>query len=260
MQRLYPPPALEIEREDVYRDLLFPEPPSDRPYMLLNFVATLDGQTTLGQGGAAGIGSATDHRLMARLRVAADALLHGAGTVRKDNFPPSVPVDLEPERLARGLAAQPFGAVVTARGDIGPDNRYFARPGSLVFTADQQVERLRALFGDRAGIVGCGDGRVELAAALRAMRRDYGARVVLCEGGPRLTHDLVAAGLLDEIFLTLAPRLASDGSALRLLDGPAFRVDALPQAELRHILHAESELFLRYRLTPTPVPLGADAQ
>jgi len=256
MQQVFPLPGRDLDVEEVYRDLSFPGPPPGRPYVLLNFVSTIDGQTTLGKGGATGIGSKTDHRLMRRLRVTADALLHGAGTVSKDNFPPMVPADLEGERIERGLTAQPFGVVVSASGNLRPENRYFTRPGSVILTSDQQVGRLVAIFGDRAEVVGCGDGRVDLGYGLGALRDRFGVRVLLCEGGPKLTHDLVAEGYLDEIFLTVAPKLAGDPNALRLLDGHAFRPDSLPRAELRHILIEDSELFLRYRLDPAPVALA----
>src|SRR4051794_32020589 len=99
MERILPPPARTLAVEDVFKDLIFPDPPDDRPYTVLNFVATLDGQVTLGDTGAREIGSETDHRLMRRLRTVADCLMHGAGTVRQDNFPPRVPPDLIPERL-----------------------------------------------------------------------------------------------------------------------------------------------------------------
>jgi riboflavin-specific deaminase-like protein len=251
MKQLLPLPACDVDVETVYRDLTFPEPPAERPYVILNFVQTIDGQTTLGSGGAAGLGSAVDQRLMKRLRVVADMLLHGAGTVRQDNFPPGVPKDLEHERLARGLRAQPTGVVVTASGRLLPENRYFSRPGALILTTRQQEERLHQLFDARATVISVGDQAVDLRAALGMLRQRFGARVVLCEGGPRLAYNLVENRLVDELFLTIAPKLGSDPRALRLLDGPAFDPAALPQAQLLHVLVADSELFVRYRLAPS---------
>jgi riboflavin-specific deaminase-like protein len=251
MQRIYPLPSHDLDVEAVYRGCTLPPPPADRPYVLLNFVQTIDGQTTLGERGAAGLGSAVDLRLMKRLRTLADALMHGATTVRRDNFPPVVPPDLEGERTARGLPPQPFGVVVSASGDLAPDNRYFSRPGTVILTTDPQVERLSALFGARAHVVGCGAPDVDVRRGLRALRERFGVQVLLCEGGSRLAYSLVADGLLDEIFLTIAPKLGSDRDALRLLEGPAFPPDALPRAELVHVLLEGSELFLRYRLPPS---------
>lgn len=250
MKVLFPLPSREIAVEDVYREMPLPDPPADRPYILLNFVLSVDGQSTLGATGATGLGSAVDHRLMARLRTVADALLHGAGTVRADNFPPRVRDDLVAERVARGLSPQPIGAVVTASGDLSPDNRYFSLRPPLVFTTAARRDRLAGALGERAVVYGTGEERVDLGQALGIMRARHGIRVVVCEGGPRLTHDLVAGGYLDELFITLAPKLGGDREALRLLDGPAFPPEALPRLELLHLLLEGSELFLRYRLHP----------
>jgi riboflavin-specific deaminase-like protein len=254
MLRLFPSAAPAIPAEEIYKDLTFPEPPPDRPYVLLNFVITLDGQSTVGKTGAAGIGSRTDHRLMGSLRARADGLLHGASTVRADNFPPRVPDELIPERLARGLMRHPLGAVVTRSGNLDPSNRYFSMQPPVVFTTAGTAPALADRLGARARVIAVGEQDVDLAAALRSLRLEFGIRVLLCEGGARLAHDLIAADLLDEVFLTVAPKLGGDRHALRLLDGPAFAPDALPALQLLHVLLEGSELFLRYRTEPRATP------
>jgi riboflavin-specific deaminase-like protein len=246
MEQLFPTTESSIAIEDVYRDLIFPEPPEDRPYTLLNFVATLDGQTTLGDTGASQIGSKVDHRLMKRLRTVADGLLHGAGTVRFDNFRPVVPADLVGERLERGLAEQPLGAVVTASGNIEPSLRYFSGRAPVVLTIGARAASVQARLGARAEVVGVGDDAVDLRASMGLLRRRFGVRVLLCEGGPHLVHDLIVAGLVDELFLTLAPKLGSESDALRLLAGPRFDPLEVPILTLIHVLHHDGELFLRY--------------
>jgi 5-amino-6-(5-phosphoribosylamino)uracil reductase len=170
--------------------------------------------------------------------------------VRKDNFPPRVPDDLVQERIARGLTPQPLGSVVTRSGNLDPENKYFSMQPPVVFTTDVARARVAARLGPRAQVVATGESDVDLAMALRLLRERFDIRVLLCEGGPVLTHALVEGGYLDEIFLTLAPKLGSDSNALRLLQGPAFPADALPRLELLHVLKHESELFLRYRLEP----------
>jgi len=256
MEQLFPPSQNPIALEDVYRDLTFPEPPDDRPYTLLNFVSTLDGQITLGDTGARDIGSAVDHRLMRRLRTVADGLLHGAGTIRFDNFPPIVPPNLVPERMARGLSEQPLGVAVTASGDLDPGLRYFSARPPVIFTTEPRAAALQARFGARASVVGVGVGPVDLTAVLGVLRRRYGVRILLSEGGPKLAHGLIAAGLVDELFLTLAPKLGSDGGALRLLEGPRFLPPNVPRLTLAHVLHHDGELFLRYTLRPSPLIRG----
>jgi riboflavin-specific deaminase-like protein len=250
MRRLLPPPDQEMDAEHAYRDLQFPDPPAHRPYVILNFVISLDGQATLGEGGAAGLGSKTDHRLMGYLRTTADGLMHGAGTVRADNFPPVVPEDLVPLRQARGLSPQPRGVVISASGDIPATNRYFSAGAPLlVTTVGRQADVARRL-ATRAEVLGVGEPSVDLQRALQMLRARYGMRLVLCEGGPVLTHDLIRQNLVDELFLTLAPVLGGDTQARRLLEGAAFPLQALPRATLRHLFANGSELFLRYRLLP----------
>ena len=86
------------------------------------------------------------------------------------------------------------------------------------------------------------DGRVDLAALLR-LQREQGVRSLLCEGGPRLHGSLQAAGLVDELFLTIAPKLAGGG-------GPNLLSGELPDEiglELAWLLEEEGELFARYR-------------
>ncbi|HEY7456701.1 MAG TPA: dihydrofolate reductase family protein [Solirubrobacterales bacterium] len=85
------------------------------------------------------------------------------------------------------------------------------------------------------------DGRVDLAALLRSLRED-GVRALLCEGGPTLHGALQAAGLVDELFLTIAPKLAS-GGAPHILEG---ELPELAGLELAWLLEEKGELFARY--------------
>jgi riboflavin-specific deaminase-like protein len=248
MEWLFPHEDGSPAPSEVYADLQFPDPPAERPYVFLNFVTTLDGQSTVGTTGVAGIGSKQDHELMAYLRACADGLLHGAGTVRADNFPPRVPARLEPWRVERGMAPQPLGAVVTRSGNLAPDNRYFTARPPMVYTTRQAFASATSRLGDRAAVVATGEFDVDLGLALRDLRARHAIRTLLCEGGPVLARDLLGGGYLDEIFLTLAPKLGSDRAALHLLEGPPFLGDALPALDLIHVMRNDSELFLRYRI------------
>src|SRR4051812_15207553 len=107
-------------------------------HLALNMVMTLDGRAALG-GTATGIGSEYDRRLMKELRAEADAVLHGAGTVRADPLSPRVPQDLVDRRLARGLTAQPLGAIVTRSGRLPSDHPYFASPTVVYVLSDAEV-------------------------------------------------------------------------------------------------------------------------
>jgi riboflavin biosynthesis pyrimidine reductase len=110
-------------------------------------------------------------------------------------------------------------------------------PGELAATA-ARVEYVRA---------GADSGMLDLEVALAELAARFGVRLLLCEGGPHLACELLVVGLLDELFLSLSPRLAggaSAGDVLRILAGP--ELDPTVMLELRGVLEADSQLFLRY--------------
>lgn len=246
VRRLYPPPVADLAVEAVYTDLAWPSEaalPPDRPFVALNMVSSVDGRATL-DGSAMGIGGAVDRALMMRLRTQADALLFGAGTLRADRVGKGVPDALEGVRAARGLAPQPLLALLTSSGDVPLGRALFAAPERVVvFVAEQTPAEAVAQLRARATVRVVGEERPDPAKAFRTLRHEYGVRHLLCESGPTLSGALLAANLLDELFLTLAPKLLSgDGSPL--LVGPALRppVPLTPRSLHKH----EGELYLRY--------------
>ena len=248
MKRLYPLPAADLAIEAVYATPPWPSEdglPRDRPFAALNMVGSVDGRATF-DGSAKGIGGAVDHALMLRLRAHADALLHGAGTLRADAVGKGVPGALEPVRVARGLTPQPLLVLLTASGDVPLGRAFFAFAAparTIVFVAErtpaEAVARLRA----RATVRVVGEERPDPATAFRVLRHEYGVRYLLCESGPTLSGALVVANLLDELVLTLAPRLLA-GESLPLLAGPSLRPPT--PLTLRGLYEHEGELYLRY--------------
>jgi len=112
-----------------------------------------------------------------------------------------------------------------------------------VLTTDSADTADRARAAAVADVIAAGDTAVDLAVALRCLAQ-RGVLNVLAEGGPRVSAQLAAGGLLDELCLTLAPRLVA-GSAPRILNGPELGQPAA--LELRHVLESDGYLFLRYR-------------
>ncbi len=202
-------------------------------------IATLDGRAAA-NGSPAGLGSPTDQRLMRLLRAEADATLHGAGTLRADRFSPRVPEDLETLRVSRGLSRQPVGVVLTLRGRLSPEHPYFTSATDdwprLVYTPGA-AEHLRRPGVDVVKMDGTGLRQV----AEDLVRR--GIRTVICEGGPTLNHALLDGGLVDELFLTLAPRLVAGADPLTIVVGDSLN---LPPLELRSAFERDGELLLRY--------------
>ncbi len=246
---LYPPPAREVSA--VYEDLELPPAgrrEGARPYVITNTVSSVDGRTTL-EGRAAAIGSRTDRRTMRTLRSKVDAVMIGAGTLRAEKL--SLGLD-DPDGLP-----QPLAIIVTDSGEVPLEEHLIVDEGQevLILLSDaapgRVVERLRTLAPVMKAPADS-TGAVDLARALPALEAERGVGSLLVEGGPGLNHALISRNLVDELFLTVAPRLLG-GSAertLTLLRGPTL--PARPTLDLVSIHLTDGELYLRYSIPRTP--------
>jgi riboflavin-specific deaminase-like protein len=218
--------------------------PADRPWVLVNMVASVDGATAL-DGRSGGLGGPTDQRVLGLVRSVADVVVAGAATVRAEGYgPPRTSVERRAQREARGQAPLPRIAVVTGSLDLDLGTALFTTddPRPLVITTtDAPADRLAAT-AVRADVVEAGTGRVDLPAAL-GMLHATGCRTVLVEGGPSINGQFVAAGLVDELCLTVSPRLVGGGSS-RIAHGPAGPAEDLVLAHA--LLDDDGLLFLRY--------------
>jgi riboflavin-specific deaminase-like protein len=215
--------------------------PPRRPYLILNFATTLDGRAAI-NGRSGPIGSATDTEMLQRLRTRVDAVMIGAGTMRAERYGRMVSdPDLRAYRERTGLAHDPLAVVVSNRLELPWDAALFTDGGGrvVVFTASDEEPPETAT---PVTLIRHPDG-VDLDRALEWLRVERGIRSVLCEGGPTLHGRLREAGLADELFLTIAPKIAG-GEGPRVLEGALADVD---NVELAWLLEAESELFARYR-------------
>jgi riboflavin biosynthesis pyrimidine reductase len=201
---------------------------------------------------------------MGLLRALADVVVVGAGTVRAAPDHAWIAAHVHPASAAvfaawrqrLGLVARhPTTIVVTARGDLPPEHPGL-RDASIPVTVVTTLAGARAVrrldFGPHVAIrTGDRDaGRVTPRDVLAAAE-ELGARVVLCEGGPHLLGQFLEAGVLDELFLTVAPQFAGRTSAtprLALIEGTAFPVADAPWAELRSVRASADHLFLRYAI------------
>ncbi|RHA41313.1 dihydrofolate reductase family protein [Cellulomonas rhizosphaerae] len=211
-----------------------------------NMIATLDGAGTGPDGVTASINGPADLRVFQALRAHAEVVLVGAGTARDEGYRAlDVPDGLADERARRGLPPHIELAIVTASGEL-PDALLDAdRPPYVVTTADSPaLDSLRTRVGDDRVLAHGADGGVDLAATLDALAA-RGLGRVLAEGGPGLLGQLVAQGLVDELFLTWSPLLVG-GPAPRILgDGP-WLDPARPLVPV-HLLHADGVLLGRWR-------------
>jgi riboflavin biosynthesis pyrimidine reductase len=216
-----------------------------RPAVRLNMIASADGAASL-QGRAGPLGGPADRTLFATLRLLADVVLVGAGTIRIEGYGPArLSDDARARRRDWGLAPVPAVAVATRSCRLDWTARFFteAEERPLVVTTASAAAADRARAAEVADVMIMGDTDVDFARTLEALA-ERGHSNVLAEGGPTVAAQLAAAGVLDELCLTVAPLLTA-GAAPRILDGAVLAPPS--KLELRHVLEDEGYLFLRYR-------------
>ncbi|MEA2439586.1 MAG: hypothetical protein QOH76_1010 [Thermoleophilaceae bacterium] len=245
LRRLLPDPA-EIAVEEATAGLRLGDlAPPDRPYLVLNMVSTLDGRIAIdGRSGA--IGDEADRELFFGLRTQTDAVMVGAGTIRTERYGRIV---RKPERRERrveeGLAPDPLAVIVSARLRLPSDLPLLQDESSTVAILTASDDVLAETPAEIHYLRGPAGVELELRPLLERLRGEFGVRSILCEGGPSLNESLIREGLVDELFLSIAPKLAG-GPPLTILTG-----DPLPEPlrpELVSLLEHDGHLFGRYRL------------
>lgn len=222
MQSLFPASPSELTDEDLAGLYAYPV---ERTWVRANFVATVDGAVQGADGRSGSVSSAADQRLFAILRSLCDVVLVGAGTARREGYQPVQPHEVDTELRRRlGLAPLPAIAVVTRSADL--------------------PEALTRGEGGPVLVIGSdpGEDAVDPAAAVERLSQ-AGHQRILCEGGPRLMHDLVASGRCDEVCLSITPIVVS-GDGYRVTRGPL--IDPSAPLALRHVLEQDGTLFCRY--------------
>jgi len=218
----------------------------DRPWVQVNFVSSADGAATA-VGRSHDLSSPADKKIFALGRDLSDVVLVGAGTAIVEGYKGVKHTELRAERRARlGLPGIPPIAVVTGRCSIGPQTPMIATtevPPIVLTTEAAPKERRDDLVAAGADVVITGDETVDLRRALDALA-DRGLLRVCCEGGPHLFSELIAADLVDQLCLTVAPLLAGAG-APRIAEGIA-RPEPLGMT-LASALTEDGFLMLRYR-------------
>ncbi|WP_222267178.1 dihydrofolate reductase family protein [Modestobacter marinus] len=213
-------------------------------HLRVDFVAALDGVIAVG-GRSGGLGSAGDRRVFRVLRALSDVVLVGAGTAAAEGYRP-VFADSPVGRLRAELGRAPVApiAVVSRRASLRPDDQLVTgavAPTLLVTCAAADPDRRASLSAAGVDVLVCGDDDVDLPAALDQLAA-RGLEQVVCEGGPALFRAALAAGVVDELDLSIAPLLVG---------GPGLLPAGLPApagAALRQVLEEDGVLFTRYAL------------
>jgi len=205
--------------------------PAGRALVRLNMISSADGGASLG-GVSGALGSRGDHAVFAALRDLADIVLVGMSTVVSEQY--HAPARPDTQIL-----------VVTSKPDISGDPELFASGRATLVIPDDAPPAPSGVPTLRAGT----DGRVDLAKIVAGLE----GSVVTLEGGPTLAGAMVALGLVDEFFLTVAPRLIA-GDAARVVHG--LDADPAPWKLMHACADDEDFLFLRYsrQLSARPGP------
>ena len=202
--------------------------PDDRPFLLVNFIATADGRATIA-GRTGPIANRADYELFHALRSRVDAVMVGAETVRVESYGPMEQTAVLVTRSARvpadvGLLKAPANRVIV----LTPS------PDAELPPCAARVEYLRA----------------PLEEGVRRLRTEHGIAAIDCEGGPQLFGDLVRAGLVDELHLVIAAKLVAGADPTTIVSGPAL--DPPLELELRSLHESGGYLFLRYGAKRSP--------
>jgi riboflavin biosynthesis pyrimidine reductase len=247
MRRLLPEPAVDVDPFEAYDPYgAYGDVPGPRggPWLRIGMVMSADGSVTDERAWTDGLGGAADFRVFRTLRALADGIMVGAATVRTGRIGPH---RLRPELRARREAiGKPAPApIVVVSGSLALD---WTLP---LFTAGRSIVVTSAVALDTADVpaqvqvVAAGKESVDLARAAGELRERFGLAHLLCEGGPVLTTAVIAAGLADELCLSIAPTLIGGGHHTRLLGELPGRAEVRPTA----VYLDEDVLFLRYALS-----------
>lgn len=224
-----------------------------RPFITINMAMSADGKIATANRKLCSFGSPRDQAFLYELRARADAVMTGAGTIRAQNADlNSGGPQYQRLRLRRGLQREPARVVVSASGNLDTSLRIFHEPGGPLFILTRQGipdTRRKRLEAAGAVVKSFGDSDLDLRAALRWLRRQ-GIATLHCEGGGELNQSLFEIGCVDELFLTLCPRVFGGRSAPTLAEGQGvLRLANALKLKWLAVRQIGDELFLHFRRT-----------
>jgi riboflavin-specific deaminase-like protein len=217
----------------------------ERPYLIANFVSSADGRAAV-QGVSRGLSDPGDRQMFHGLREHVDAILVGTGTLRAERYGRLV---RDPERRQRraasGLRPEPLACIFSRGGDVPTDIPLFSEPAARIALFTPGALDTSGLAA-QVEVIHLDPGEFTLTTMMRRLRSAFDVRSILCEGGPTLFGALLQEGLVDELFLSLAPKLAGGGMAPGITRGQAL--SELRQLTLVWAIERESSLYLRYAI------------
>lgn len=215
---------------------------------------TADGKIATANRAVASFGSARDHAHLLELRATADAVMSGARTVdsAKINLGPGG-AKFRRRRLQRGLAEYNVRVLVSGSGSINPRAEVFKHrfsPILILTTHRASAAKLRQLRALADAVKVCGETEINFRTALRWLRTRWGVKRLLCEGGGELNAALFGAGLVDELHLTVCPKVFGGRTAPTIADGAGrWQLADAAQFKLKSNRRVADEMFLVYAVS-----------
>ena len=228
-------------------------PPAPLPFVLVNMAMTADGKIATANRRVSSFGSPRDQDHLLQLRATADAVMTGARTADLNaiNLGPG-PAKYRRLRLKRGLAEFNLRIIVSRSGTVNPKAEVFKHrfsPIIILTTRRATAARLKKLRALAAEVKICGANEIHFARALRWLRAKWGIKRLLCEGGGELNDALFRAGVVNQLHLTVCPRIFGGGAAPTIADGVgAGSLARAARLKLDSARGRGNEMFLAYRV------------
>jgi riboflavin-specific deaminase-like protein len=221
------------------------------PCVIVNMAITADGKIATANRAVSSFGSARDRDHLLKLRATADAVMSGARTVdlNRINLGPGA-ARYRRLRLKRGLREYNLRLVASRSGTVAPDSEIFRRRFSAVIVlttgriTSARLQRLRALADE---VKVCGRKEINFRRVFQWLRQKWGVKRLICEGGGEVNDALFRAGVVDELHLTICPKIFGGRDAPTIAEG--LGVSRLSQAKpfrLKSARRVEEELFVVY--------------
>ena len=228
---------------------------SKLPFVFVNMAMTADGKIATANRAVHSFGSARDLAHLYGLRATADAVMCGARTVEiSQSILGTGGEKFRKQRLKRGLAEYNLRVIVSGSGSINPSAEIFKKrfsPIIVLTTKRASAKKLAQLRQLADAVKICGEREINFPAALRWLRAQWNVTRLLCEGGGELNDALFRAGLVDEINLTVCPKIFGGRAAPTIADGRGFqRLKDAEGFQIQSIRRLEGELFTVFSRPP----------
>jgi riboflavin-specific deaminase-like protein len=222
------------------------------PFVLMNMAMTADGKIATANRAVSSFGSVLDQKHLLELRATADAVMAGARTVDSAaiNLGPG-PARFRRLRLKNRRSEFNLRVIVSGSGTLDPQAEVFKHrfsPILILTTRRASAAKLRRLRAVADAVKVCGRREINLARAFGWLRERWGVKRLICEGGGGLNDALFRAGLVDELHLTICPKIVGGHQAPTIADGDGFkRLKHVFPLQIKSFIRAGDELFVVFR-------------